>query len=316
MGRYIAGRLAVAIPTLVLLTVVAFGLTTAARGNPAREALRQSGQEPTAAEVAAYRARLGLDDPLPIRYGRWLSGLATGDLGTSFLSGRPVGTVVGDRVGPTLVLGLTAFAIATVLGVGLGLVFGLAPGSAGDQVGRAASVVLASVPSFWLGLLLILWLAERTRLLPVGGSGGWRHLVLPATALAAGQVASLMRLTRSALIEVRRQDYVRTAQAKGLRPAGIALRHALPNAVLPILTLLGLRFGHLLAGAVVVESVFAWPGMGSALVVAIAGRDLPVIGAYVLVAGTAFIGVNLLIDLGYALLDPRVRLGASGRARA
>jgi len=315
MGRYLLGRLAAAVPTLLLLTMLAFGLTTAARGDPAAAALRQGGQEPTAEEVAAYRHQLGLDAPLPLRYGRWLGGLARGDLGNSFLSGRPVGAILRERLAPTFILGLTAFAVASLLGIGLGVAFGLVANSALDRWGRALTVLLAALPSFWLALLLITVVAERWRLLPVAGYGGARHLILPVAALAAGPIAGLMRLTRAATIEIWRQDYVRTARAKGLAARAVALRHALPNALLPIVTLLGLRFGQILAGAVVIETIFAWPGLGSALVAAISGRDLPVIGAYVLCTGAAFIIVNLLVDLGYAVIDPRVRLGASQRGQ-
>mgnify|MGYP001145904404 CR=1 FL=1 len=312
MGRYLLGRVATAVPTLLLLTFVAFLLTTAARGDPAEAALRQGGQEPTREAIAAYRQQLGLDDPLVVRYARWLHGLTRGDLGRSFLSQRPVSEIIGERLVPTLRLGLTAFAVTTLLGIGLGIVFGLTANSPLDIAGRAISLLLAAIPSFWLALLLITLVAERGKLLPVAGYGGARHLVLPVLALSCSPAAGLMRLTRGAIIEVWRQDYVRTARAKGLRQLAVVLRHALPNALLPIITLLGLRFGQLLAGAIVIEAIFAWPGMGSALIAAISGRDLPVIGAYVLLAGVAFIIVNLATDLSYGLLDPRVRLGASG----
>lgn len=312
MGRYILLRLVTALPTLILITFVAFLLTTAARGDPAEAALRQAGQEPTLEAIVAYRRQLGLDDPFVVRYVRWIGGIVRGDLGKSFLSQRPVGAVIGERIEPTLRLGLTAFAVTTLLGVGLGVVFGLKAGSRVDAWGRGASLLLAAVPSFWLALLLILVVAERWHWLPVAGYGGAQHLVLPTIALAAGPTASLMRLTRGATIEVWRQDYIRTARAKGLTAVMLALRHALPNALLPVLTVLGLRFGQLLAGTVVIESIFSWPGMGTALITAISGRDLPIIGAYVLCAGLAFVIVNLLTDIGYALLDPRVRLGARG----
>lgn len=309
MGRYLLSRLAAAVPTLLLLTLVAFLLTTAARGDPAEAALRQSGYEPTPEQIAAYRHQLGLDAPLAVRYVRWLRDLMRGQLGTSFLSGKPVGGIIKARLGPTLLLGGIAFAVTSLLGIGLGVLFGLTADSRLDRWGRVVTLLLAAIPSFWLALLLVTLIAERGRLLPVAGYGGARHLILPVAALACGPVAGLMRLTRAATIEAWRQDYVRTARAKGLPAVAIALRHALPNALLPIITLLGLRFGQLLAGAVLIESIFAWPGMGSALVAAISGRDLPVIGAYVLCIGVAFVVVNLLVDLSYAALDPRIRLG-------
>lgn len=316
MGRYLLGRVATAVPTLLLLTFVAFLLTSAARGDPAEAALRQGGQEPTREAIAAYRQQLGLNDPLIIRYGRWLVNLTHGDLGTSFLSQRPVRDIIGERLEPTLRLGITAFIVTSIVGIGLGILFGLNVNSKLDVIGRWISLLLAAIPSFWLALLLVSIVAERWRLLPVAGYGGARYLILPVIALSCSPAAGLMRLSRAAMIEVWRQDYVRTARAKGLRQYALVLGHALPNALLPIVTVLGLRFGQLLAGAIVIETIFSWPGMGSALIGAISGRDLPVIGAYVLLAGVAFIIVNLLTDLSYGLLDPRIRLGESnGRNR-
>lgn len=315
MGSYILGRVAVMVPTLLFLTLIAFFLTTAARGDPAEIALRAGGQEPTVEAIAAYRQVLGLNDPFFVRYGRWLVGLTRGDLGKSFLSERTVNAIIAERIEPTLRLGLTAFVFTSVVGIGLGVLFGLSAGSFLDVGGRWLSLLLAAIPSFWLALLLIWLFAERLHLLPPAGFGGPRYLTLPVLALSAGPTASLMRLTRSAVIEVWQLDYIRTARAKGLATQWITLRHLLPNALLPILTLLGLRFGQLLAGAIVIETIFAWPGMGTALIAAISGRDLPVIGAYVLLAGVAFVIVNLLTDISYALLDPRVKLGATQGGR-
>ena len=313
MGRYVLGRLAAALPTLVLLTLAAFLLNVAAKGDPAVLALKAGGQEPTPEAVAAYRERLGLNDPLPVRYATWLGNVARGDLGRSSLDGRAVTTILRERIGPTLRLGLSAFAVAALLGIGLGMLFGLVANSPVDVVGRFLSLLFAAIPSFWLGLLLIIYVGETWKWLPVAGYGGVRYLVLPVIALAMGPAASLMRYTRSAMIEVWRQDYVRTARAKGLREGTMALRHGLPNAMLPILTILGLRFGQILAGAIVIEGIFSWPGMGSAVLSAISARDLPVIAAYVFLAGTFFVVVNLLTDVGYVVLDPRVRLGTTGR---
>ena len=312
MGRYIATRLLAAVPTLLLLTVAAFLLNSAARGDPAMQALRAGGQEPTPQAIAEYRDKLGLNDPMPVRYASWLGNAFQGDFGRSFIDQREVSEILGERIMPTLRLGLTAFAFATVLGVLLGIVFGLFANTWIDVGGRTVSLFLASVPSFWLALLLITFVSEKWGVLPVAGYGGFRYMILPVLALSLGPAASLMRFTRSAMIETWRQDYIRTARAKGMKPTLMVLRHALPNALLPIVTLLGLRFGQILAGAIVIESIFAWPGMGSALIGAISGRDLPVIGAYVLIAGTLFIVVNLVTDLSYAFLDPRVRLDATG----
>jgi len=312
MGCYVINRLAAAIPTLLLLTLTAFLLNSAARGDPATNALRAGGQEPTPEAITAYREQLGLDDPLPVRYATWLGNALQGDFGRSFIDQREVSEILGERIGPTLRLGLAAFIFTTILGVGAGLLFGLFANTWIDYGGRVGSLLLASIPSFWLALLLITYISEKWQLLPVAGYGRLKFMILPVLALLLGPAASLMRFTRSGMIEVWRQDYVRTARSKGLRQTFLVLRHALPNALLPITTLLGLRFGQLLAGAIVIESIFAWPGMGSALISAISGRDLPVIGAYVLIAGVLFIVVNLVTDLGYAFLDPRVRLDATG----
>jgi ABC-type dipeptide/oligopeptide/nickel transport system permease component len=313
MHRYILGRLAAALPTLVLLTIAAFLLNLAAKGDPAVLALQAGGQTPTPEAIARYHKQLGLDDPLPARYLHWLDHVLHGDFGRSTVDARSVTAIIRERLGPTLRLGIAAFFAAAIGGIALGTIFGLAPNSPIDLGGRFVSLLLASIPSFWLGLLLIVTVGERWKWLPVAGYGGWRYLVLPVIALACGPAASLMRFTRAAVIEVWRQDYVRTARAKGLRPGAVALRHALPNAMLPILTILGLRFGQILAGAIVIEGIFSWPGMGSAVLNAISARDLPVISAYVLLAGVFFIVVNLLTDLSYVLLDPRVRLDAAGR---
>lgn len=309
MGRYLINRLGVAIPTLIFLTLAAFFLNAAARGDPAEIALRAGGQDPSPEAIAAYRDQLGLNDPLPVRYVHWVGNLVQGDLGTSFLDQRPVRDKLGERIAPTLRLGISAFAVATLLGVSLGIVFGLKANSPLDFGGRFISLLIAAVPSFWLALLLITYIGEKSDYFPVAGYGGFKYLVLPVIALAAGPTAGLMRFTRNATIEVWRDDYVRTARAKGVSEWRIAIRHAVPNAILPIITLLGLRFGQILAGSIVVESIFAWPGMGTELIKATSGRDLPVIGAYVLLTGLAFVIVNLLSDVSYALIDPRVRLG-------
>jgi peptide/nickel transport system permease protein len=314
MGRYFLGRLAAALPTLILLTLAAFLLNAAAKGDPAVLALKAGGQAPTPEAIAEYRVKLGLNDPMPVRYVRWVGNVLRGDFGRSSLDGRPVTAILKERIGPTLRLGISAFVTAALLGITLGIVFGLNANSPIDIIGRFSSLLFAAIPSFWLALLLIVTVGERWQWLPVAGYGGPRYLVLPVIALACGPAASLMRFTRSATIEVWRQDYVRTARAKGLAQGVIALRHALPNAMLPILTILGLRFGQILAGAIVIEGIFSWPGMGSAVLNAISARDLPVIAAYVLLAGVFFVLVNLMTDLGYVALDPRIRLGASGKS--
>jgi ABC-type dipeptide/oligopeptide/nickel transport system permease component len=311
MGRFITGRVLAAVPTLILLSLAAFFLNTAARGDPAELALRQAGIEPTPERIADYREKMGLDDTLPQRYGTWLWNMGRGDFGRSFLDQRLVTDKIGERIIPTLKLGFAAFLVTAIVGVSLGVLFGLMPNTPLDYAGRFTTQLLAAIPSFWLGLLLISVVAERSSWLPVGGYGGVRYMILPVVALSAGASSQIIRYTRNAVIEIWRLDYVRTARAKGLRQSMVAVRHALPNALLPVITLLGLRFGQILAGSIVIEAIFSWPGMGSALITAISGRDLPVIGAYVMLAGTLFVIVNLLTDISYALLDPRIRLGGA-----
>jgi len=298
--------LRLALPTLVLLSVAAFLLTTAARGDPALLALQQDGQAPTPALLAEYRTRLGLDEPLPVRYGVWLANLSHGDLGRSLLTNRPVSQMLGERILPTLLLGATALVVSTVVGLALGMSLAYTHGSALDFGVRAALSVLASVPSLWLGIGLILIFGERWHLLPVAGYGTWQQLVLPTLALSFGPTAAFARLTRGLVLETRHEDFVRTAQAKGLGAQWISVRHVLPNVALPLVSLTGVRLGHLLGGAIIVESIFGWPGMGSVLPAAISGRDLPVICGYILLTGALVIATRVLADVLADLLDPRI----------
>jgi peptide/nickel transport system permease protein len=299
--------LRLALPTLVVLSMAAFLLTTAARGDPALIALQQDGQAPTPTLLAEYRTRLGLDEPLPVRYGRWLANLAHGDLGHSLLTNRPVADTLSERFAPTLLLAAAALAVSSALGLALGISLAYAHGSALDLGVRAALSVLASVPSFWLAIALILVLGERWHLLPVAGYGTWQQLVLPTLALSLGPTAIFARLTRGLVLEALHEDYVRTAQGKGLSEPRIGLGHLLPNVAPPLVALTGVRLGHLLGGAIIVESIFAWPGMGSVLIAAISGRDLPVICGYVLLTGTVVITARVLADVLTQVLDPRTR---------
>lgn len=314
MTPYIIRRLLAAVVTVVALTVVTFLLTTAARGDPALLALQQSGAEPTPELLQQTRARMGLTDPLPVRYARWAGRAVRGDLGTSFLTRRPVVAMLRERVGPTLSLGAVTLAVSAVAGITLGAVTAVGRRRWLDVAVRSVAVLFASIPAFWLSLGLILVLGERLRLLPVAGFGGWRHYVLPVIALSLGPTAALLRLTRGSVLDVLADDYVRTARAKGLRERSVVMRHVLRNAALPVCALLGLRFGHILGGAVIIESIFAWPGMGTVLIGAISGRDLPVIGGFVVITGVVIVGVNLAVDLISPLLDPRVRIGRTARA--
>jgi ABC-type dipeptide/oligopeptide/nickel transport system permease component len=299
------------VPTLLLLSILAFGLTTAARGDPALIALQQDGQAPTPAVLADYRARLGLDAPLPVRYVRWLGAALHGDLGRSLLTNRPVAQMLGERIAPTLLLAGSALVFSTVCGLALGL--GLAAGraTAVEPVVRVALTVLASIPAFWLAIALIVVCGERLRLLPVAGYGTWQHLVLPTLALSVGPIAVLARLTRGLVIDTSREDYVRTARAKGLPGVTITHRHLLRNAAAPLVALTGVRLGHVLGGAIILESIFGWPGTGSLLLGAVSGRDVPVLCGYLLMTGGLVIVARVLSDALTLGLDPRL----SGSAR-
>ncbi len=309
MINYLAKRLAALVPTLLLVSMLAFGLTALAGGDPAREAAEQGQEDVASAElIAQLRDQWGLDDPLPVRYARWLGDVFRGDLGNSYLSNRPVAQELLKRLPATLLLAVSALAFGALLGIPLGILIALKSGSWIDHLGRAGAGAIAGLPSFWLGLLLIVLLAEVLGWLPSGGFGVDHHLILPAMALGALPAAIATRLTRASVLEVQNLDFARTARAKGLGPGYIAVRHVLPNALIPTVSYLGLQFGHLLSGAIVIEIIFAWPGVGQVVLAAVSGRDMPVISAYVLLSGAIYVVVNLLVDVLYVVLDPRVRL--------
>ena len=310
MIGYLVRRSAALIPTLIVVSILAFGFTELAGGDPAREAAEQGDDDLASDElVAELRTRWGLDDALPVRYVRWLGKAIQGDLGESYLSGRPVAQELLEKYPATLLLALAALIFATLLGIPLGVLVALKSNSLIDHLGRVGAVSIAAVPGFWLGLLMIVLFAEVLGLLPTGGFGLDRHLLLPAAALGSLPAATVMRLTRASVLEVQDLDYVRTAQAKGLSPGLVARRHILPNALVPSITYLGLQFGHLLGGAIVIEAIFAWPGVGQVVLTAVSGRDIPMIAGYVLVSGLIYVVVNLAVDVFYVVLDPRVRLG-------
>ena len=309
MVGYLVRRLVALIPTLLLVSILAFGLTQLAGGDPAREAAQQGDDDLASEElVAELRERWGLNDAIPVRYARWLGNVLRGNLGDSYLSGRPVAQELLEKYPATLLLALAALILAALVGIPLGVVAALRSNSWIDHLGRVGAVSIAAVPGFWLGLLLIVLFAEVLGLLPAGGFGLDGHLILPAMALGSLPAATVMRLTRASVLEVADLDYVRTAQAKGLGPVLVARRHILPNALVPGISYLGLQFGHLLGGAIVIEMIFAWPGIGQVVLAAVSGRDMPVIAAYVLLSGLVYVVVNLLVDVLYVVLDPRVRL--------
>lgn len=310
MTTYALRRLVYLIPVWLGISFVAFALANLTPGNPARLSLqRQLGRQPTAEEVAQMQAELGLDEPFLVRYVRWLGDALTGDLGTSYRTGESVLSALADRFPNTVQIALLGLVVALLLALPLGVFAAVWRNSAVDHLSRAVALLGASMPSYWVAYLLILLFAVRLHVLPVAGRGTWQHLVLPSVTLGLAASASLMRLTRSEMLEVLGQDFVRTGRAKGLQERTIVVGHALRNALIPVTTVAGMRFAGLLGGAVIVETIFAWPGIGKYALDSIYDRDYPVIQGFVVFMGTVFLLVNLLVDLLYGLIDPRIRLG-------
>src|SRR5215510_5009165 len=258
-------------------------------------------------EIFRVRAELGLDQPLPLQYAVFLRNILRGDFGRSIHYKEPALGVVWGYIPATLELGFTAFVVATFLAVPIGLVSAMKRNSVVDHAAMGLALIGQSAPTFFLGILFILVLALKADLFPTSGRGDWRNLVLPALTLGAFTMASIARITRSAVLEVQRADFIRTARAKGVSEARVVVKHTLKNAALPILTITGLQFGTLLGGAVVTETVFAWPGMGRLAIQSIYNRDYPVVQSTVFIAAVLFIVINFCVDLIYGLLDPRVR---------
>jgi ABC-type dipeptide/oligopeptide/nickel transport system permease component len=304
--RYLGQRLLVTLPTLWLVTVVVFAMVRLLPGDPAETI---AGLHATQEAVAGLRHELGLDRPLLVQYGQFLAGLTQLDLGRSTISRAPVLDELVPRLPVSLTLGLASMGVAVTMGVLLGMLAALRRRTWLDYVAMSVSVAGLSTPTFVLGLLLILVLSVQWRLLPAMGAASWQHYVLPALTLGLPAAAVVARMARSSLLEVLRQDFVRTAWAKGLPGRVVVARHALRNALIPVITISGLQFGQLMGGAVVVESVFGLPGLGKLLVDRVLGRDYPVIQGVVLVAACSFVLTNLAVDLLYSLVDPRIRHG-------
>ena len=314
MRRYLARRLLLLVPVLAGVSVVIFMVLHLSPGDPVEIML---GSQATQEDRARLRAELGLDQPLHVQYGRWLGHVARGDLGRSLWMKRPVLDEVLGRFKATLVLTGTALLLSSLAGVALGVASATRPNSALDRLSAVASLFGASMPTFWLGIVLMVVFALWLGWLPASGmyaayGGGdlrdlLAHLVLPAVTLAAASVTIIARLTRATMLETLGQDYIRTARAKGVVERAVVLRHGLKNALIPIVTVVGVQAGYLLGGAVLTETVFAWPGVGTLMVQGILARDFPLVQGCVLVVALSFVLVNLAVDLLYAWLDPRIR---------
>jgi ABC-type dipeptide/oligopeptide/nickel transport system permease component len=314
VSRFLVRRLLLLVPVLMGVSVIVFLVLHLAPGDPAEIML---GSQATQADRMRLRADLGLDDPLYVQYARWMGHVVQGDLGRSLWMRRPVLGEVLTRLKATLLLTATALVISSIGGVALGILSATRPNSLLDRTSAVASLFGASMPVFWLGIVLMVifslnlgWLPASGMYAPYGGgdlADLAKHLVLPAVTLAGASITIVARLTRAAMLEVLGQDFIRTARAKGLVERSVVVRHALKNALVPIVTVIGVQAGYLLGGAVLTETVFAWPGVGTLMVQGILARDIPLVQGCVLVVALTFVLVNLTVDLLYAVLDPRIR---------
>lgn len=304
MTYLVGSRLVQAVFVLLGTTIVVFMLINLAGGDIALNLLPETA---TPATVAEFQRKLGLDQPPIIQYVRWLGGVIRGDFGTSFLTNTSAMSMVLERLPATVQLATVALVTALAVSLPLGILAAVKRGSIWDRASMALALAGQSIANFWLALMMILLFAVVLRVLPVSGRDSPLSIVLPALALATGPMAQFSRLIRSGMLEVLGEDYVRTARAKGLPERSVVYRHALRNALLPFITIVGLEFGTLLNGSVVIETVFAWPGIGYLLVRSLTARDLPVIEAGVLLVAVIYVGLNLIVDILYTVIDPRVR---------
>jgi ABC-type dipeptide/oligopeptide/nickel transport system permease component len=304
MRTYVLRRVAQSALTLLGVSVLVFVILRVLPGDPARMLLPDGAPESAVAEL---NRQLGLHEPLVVQYGIFLGSVARGDFGQSFQYRSPALRVVLERLPATVQLTLAAMLITVAAGVSLGIFTAVRRGTRYDVAGTIVAVLGQSLPNFWLGIMLILLFGVALRWLPTSGFAGWTSLVLPAVTLAAFPTALVARLTRSSMLEILNRDYIRTGRAKGLAERSVVFRHALRNAAIPVLTVIGLQIGALLGGAVITESIFAWPGMGKLIVDAIFFRDFPVVQTVLILSATVFVVINLAVDLLYTVIDPRIR---------
>ena len=332
MTVYLFQRLFGTLPVLLLITLLVFVLLHAAPGDPTTMLL---GQENTAADLAEAKRRWGLDQPVHVQYLKFVVSAATGDLGKSFRFSAPVREVIAQRLPATIELAIFSILIAVTFAIPLGVWAGARPNSWVDNLGTSCGLFGISMPNFWLGIMLILLLAGTFHILPSAGrstygiagpsetgfyfldsalQGNWpalkdafRHVLMPALALGTNMVGILMRVTRSSVLEAANEEYIVTARAKGLADRIVLWRHVVTNALIPIVTVVGLELGTLLSGSIIVETVFAWPGIGSLLITGVTARDYPLVTGLVLMYTVAFVTINLIIDALYAFIDPRIR---------
>jgi ABC-type dipeptide/oligopeptide/nickel transport system permease component len=304
---YVGRRILAVVPVLFGVTLAVFSMLFLVPGDPVKIMLAEFVTTPD--QIAQMRAQLHLDEPVLKQYGRFVGNALRGDLGVSIRSRRPVATEITENIGSTGQLALASMLVAIGLGVPLGLLAALGRNSWLDVAAMVVALLGVAMPSFWLGLLLIFVFSLHLGWLPATGGGDLLHLVMPSVALGMIAAAIIARLTRSSMLEVLGQDYVRTARAKGLGGWSVIVRHALRNALIPVVTVFGLQFGNLLAGAVIVETVFSRPGLGRVIVGGILAKDFPLVQGTVLFVATAYVLINVVVDVTYAYVDPRIRIG-------
>jgi peptide/nickel transport system permease protein len=305
MTRYFLTRVGQSILLLLGILVLVFFLVRLT-GDPARLMLPR---EASAEAVEAFREKMGFNRPLIVQFADYFAGVATGDFGDSLHFKSPALDLVLERLPATVQLATTALLIAMIIGIPLGLVGGFNPGSLIDSVGRALALLGQSIPNFWLALILILFFAVRLGWLPSFGRDEWRSVILPAFVLGLPTIGQLVRLTRSAVLEIRGEDFIRTAHSKGLQPRTIYTKHVLRNVAIPLVSVIGVQFGYMLGGSIIIEYVFAWPGIGQLLQQAIGWRDYPLVMAIAVFTSLAVLAINVLTDIAYAVIDPRIRYG-------
>ena len=305
MFQYIVQRILASVPTIFLITLMVFSMLHLVPGDPAAIFLGENRSTPEL--LAQVRADMGLDRPLHVQYFGFVGGIVRGDLGRSLTNKRPVAREIASRFPPTLELTLAALGIAIVLGVALGILSALKHNTWIDSVAMMVALVGVSMPVFWSSLLLIFFFSVQLQWFPAFGQGGIERLVLPAFALGLVSAATLARMVRSSMLDVLNQDYIRTAVAKGVRPRTVTFRHALKNALIPTITVIGIQFGNLLSGTVITETIFARLGIGRYYVESLLAKDFPVVQSLTLLIAVLYVTINLLVDISYSFVDPRIR---------
>lgn len=304
MLTFVGRRLLLALPTLFGVLTVVFLLLYVAPGDPVQAMV---GEQADSATVARLRRELKLDASLPVQFGHYVSGVAKGDLGRSYITNRRIVDDIAERFPKTLLLAVSAMTVAILLGVSIGVACAVHPNGWFDRLALGFTYLGISFPVYWVGLLFIVLFAVTLRWLPASGYGSFKFLILPALTLGMRSIAYLARITRSSMLEVLSSDHIRTARAKGLSEGAVRWRHALRNALIPVVTVIGLDFGAYLTGSILTETIFSWPGIGRYVVQAISRRDLPAVQGAVLFLSVVFVLVNVLTDLAYQKVDPRVR---------